>query len=898
MNRRDADGKLLPEMILVCNALKNYLENANEYVRGFTLRFLCSFREPELLDSLVPSVLKCAEHRHSYVRKYACLAIAAVHLCQAELIPDAVQLLNQMFLNEQNPSAKRNIFIALQQVDVRLALDSLTLPLLNQGGEHLQFAVLSSIRSLLLQSGATGVALSDSDPEQFDRLQTLTAALLQLSTSQAVQFEAANTVLQMFSSQSDLVTTAITAYCSLLRNSSESSVRYLCLTRLHQLLPRYRSEIQSNLLELLHFFPTKGGGSATSTLSPTLAKLLLTLLFDLLSPSNSEQIINHLVLCLQNVSSQLLHRETKSVLLASPSSMSSSDLSVTAAASTPASAAPIAAPKSQAEDELIRALQRMHQHFFAQLLKSPNAQSDHANSLRSLCQRISESLLPLVCSPLVNIARSVCDTVRIQLSMSSSAIDAAQLATLVLSKCPHQECIRTVLPILADCSLEHCFAVFNAIIDVMSPLNFADAPQDDESQVCFCVWGGGDPIHRDLSLSHTLINLHTQIGLRSIICAGSTSQRSFFVASSLCSCLAVLALRCQYRVSSTLPLASSSTQLPATVTAQELHQMRARIMLVVTMLMRFGESQGIDPDSKHRLSLLLRVLIDQQLAQSFLRDRDLSQIAMPSLKLTPTTIATAAPLNLQENRPGAPLRCRLLGAERPSSILMDEQKAMLQALGRDTKSATGAFSTDRPLGLLANIHAMSGYSDPIYVESSMLVQNFSIVATFFVVNLSPSTLTNVTLDLHTTTNLRIVERPHPIRALKTGESSTVVINMRITAADVTTVFGSAMWDGGHGQQKPFIRLSPVQLSLVLFLRPHSLEDEEFRELWSELEWENKITVVDDSTTSSALIDFVRDVQSVTRMQILRMPSEAQIASNFLSVNLAAKSLFGLCFYRC
>jgi len=69
------DGKLLPEMILVCNALRNDLNSANEYVRGSMLRFLCKLREPELLEPLIPSIKSGLDHRHNYVRKNATLAI-------------------------------------------------------------------------------------------------------------------------------------------------------------------------------------------------------------------------------------------------------------------------------------------------------------------------------------------------------------------------------------------------------------------------------------------------------------------------------------------------------------------------------------------------------------------------------------------------------------------------------------------------------------------------------------------------------------------------------------------------------------------------------------------------------------------------------------------------------
>lgn len=57
------------EMILVCNAIQRDLQHPNEYIRGNTLRYLNKLKEPELLETLVPNVRQCLEHRHAYVRK-------------------------------------------------------------------------------------------------------------------------------------------------------------------------------------------------------------------------------------------------------------------------------------------------------------------------------------------------------------------------------------------------------------------------------------------------------------------------------------------------------------------------------------------------------------------------------------------------------------------------------------------------------------------------------------------------------------------------------------------------------------------------------------------------------------------------------------------------------------
>ena len=62
IDKTGPDGKLLPEMILVCNNLRNDLSHANEYIRGCTLRFLCKLKEPEILEPLIPTIKNNLEH--------------------------------------------------------------------------------------------------------------------------------------------------------------------------------------------------------------------------------------------------------------------------------------------------------------------------------------------------------------------------------------------------------------------------------------------------------------------------------------------------------------------------------------------------------------------------------------------------------------------------------------------------------------------------------------------------------------------------------------------------------------------------------------------------------------------------------------------------------------------
>ena len=109
-----ADGKLVTEMILVCNALRNDLTSPNEYIRGAMLRFLCKMKEPEILEPLVPSVRLALEHRHSYVRRNGALAVYSIHKSFGDqLLPDGAELMEKFIRDESDVSARRNAFLML-----------------------------------------------------------------------------------------------------------------------------------------------------------------------------------------------------------------------------------------------------------------------------------------------------------------------------------------------------------------------------------------------------------------------------------------------------------------------------------------------------------------------------------------------------------------------------------------------------------------------------------------------------------------------------------------------------------------------------------------------------------------------------------------------------------------
>lgn len=123
--------KLLPEMILVCNALMNDLNHPNEFVRGSMLRFLCKVKDEEILGPLIPSIKSCLTHRHSYVRKSAALCVFHIAKLHGEhLLPDGPELIAQFLAAETDMAARRNAFLMLINENEQLAFEFL--------GQHIQ----------------------------------------------------------------------------------------------------------------------------------------------------------------------------------------------------------------------------------------------------------------------------------------------------------------------------------------------------------------------------------------------------------------------------------------------------------------------------------------------------------------------------------------------------------------------------------------------------------------------------------------------------------------------------------------------------------------------------------------------------------------------------------------
>ncbi|CAE7550965.1 unnamed protein product [Symbiodinium microadriaticum] len=211
----------------------------------------------------------------------------------------------------------------------------------------------------------------------------------------------------------------------------------------------------------------------------------------------------------------------------------------------------------------------------------------------------------------------------------------------------------------------------------------------------------------------------------------------------------------------------------------------------------------------------------------------------------------------------------------------------------DISRATGADATSQDSkNKLPHVHQLTGYSDPVYAEASVTVHDYDIILDILVINRTPNTLTNLTVELATMGDLKVVERPqaHTIGPL---DERRMRANIKVSSTETGHIFGTIVFDNASTAQKTYVNLSDIQLDIMDYIRPAECKSEDFRAMWAEFEWENKVAV---NTNIKELKDFLSHVITHTNTTCITPIDDqtgiASAGSHFLAANLYACSVFG------
>jgi coatomer subunit beta len=103
---------------------------------------------------------------------------------------------------------------------------------------------------------------------------------------------------------------------------------------------------------------------------------------------------------------------------------------------------------------------------------------------------------------------------------------------------------------------------------------------------------------------------------------------------------------------------------------------------------------------------------------------------------------------------------------------------------------------------------------------------------------SSDTLQNLTLELATMGDLKLVERLQQ-HTLAPGASRVIRANIKVSSTETGVIFGNIVYEGGGMAERGVVVLADIHIDIMDYIAPAACADVAFRNMWAEFEWENK-----------------------------------------------------------
>jgi len=208
--------------------------------------------------------------------------------------------------------------------------------------------------------------------------------------------------------------------------------------------------------------------------------------------------------------------------------------------------------------------------------------------------------------------------------------------------------------------------------------------------------------------------------------------------------------------------------------------------------------------------------------------------------------------------------------------------------GSDLARATGYTDGGSLLeSELNHVYPLSGFADPVYAEALVTVRDYDISLEILLINRTPNTLANLTVELATMGDMKIVERPQT-NTLGPLDQITINASIKVSSTETGHIFGTIVYEDVSTQERGYINLNDIHMDIMDYIRPATCTDEVFRSMWAENEWENKVAI---STSIEDLQVFLKHMVESTNMSCLT-PIDNSEKGSFLAANLYARSVFG------
>jgi coatomer subunit beta len=109
-----------------------------------------------------------------------------------------------------------------------------------------------------------------------------------------------------------------------------------------------------------------------------------------------------------------------------------------------------------------------------------------------------------------------------------------------------------------------------------------------------------------------------------------------------------------------------------------------------------------------------------------------------------------------------------------------------------------------------------------------------------IVNQTNETLQNLTVEFATLGDLKLVDRP-ATHNLAPRSFLTLKAPIKVSSTETGVIFGNIVYDG-HGSTENCVVLNDIHIDIMDYINPAYCNESQFRAMWTEFEWENKVNV--------------------------------------------------------
>ncbi|KEP47545.1 coatomer subunit beta [Rhizoctonia solani 123E] len=827
--KHDENGKLKQEMILVCNAIRNDLQHPNEYIRGATLRSLQKLTDAELLEPLVPTLRACLEHRHSYVRKNAVFAVYTTYRQHEHLLPDAPELIETFLAAESDSTCKRNAFVFLSQCATERAVEWLVknADSLESMDELLQMAAIELIRKDSARPGADAALR----PKYIRIIFSLLTA-----SSHSVKYDAATTLTSLTQNPAAVKATA-QCFIDLVARESDNNVKLIVLDRLEVLHSKHQHVLDPLVMDLLRVLQSPDMDVRRKCLGIALA---------MVTSRNVEEVVGLL--------KKALSRTTETEAEKNPGTTEYRQL-------------------------LIQSI-----HVCAIKFSEVAASVVHA-----LMEFLGDTNNPAA----VDVVAFVREVVE-KFPNLRGTITSRLLETFAEIK--SGKVFRGGLWIVGEycADASQIEAVFEGIRGVIGEIPILAAEQRLlDAATAASGEGEVDKDKKEASKSSAPRILADGTYATETAYSNTGTSRLDAVKSANKPPLRALVLGGDFYTGSVL--ASTLTKLVLRygeledVDVKKANSLRAEAMLIMISLIRVGQSQfvtvPIDEDSQERIMNCVQTLASAELSKN-------TRVKEMFLK---DTKAAYAKMVAHEEKKAAEKKAR---DTKKSAIQADDlitfrqfaKKATNEGLDDyelEVSRATGAAEVGGSvISNLSRVVQLTGFSDPVYAEAFVKIQGFDILLDVLIVNQTTDTLQNLVIEFATLGDVKLVERP-TTHTLGPHSFHSVKATIKVSSTETGVIFGNIIWEAGTSET--CVVLNDIHIDIMDYIKPAYCNEAQFRSMWTEFEWENRVNV---NTTITDLRTYLNHIMKSTNMSCLTPEAALSGDCDFLSANMYARSLFG------